>query len=75
MQETCCEYITLVLKKEFQNTSSTLPNYRVSVREAGIYKDYAGTPRRASRSRWGNNFSPTMPSVPQLSVHYSGATY
>ena len=53
MAEACCEHMTIVLRKERRNTSKTLPNQCVSMREAGFCKDYAGTPFMASRFHWG----------------------
>ena len=55
MQEACCENMTVVLGKELQNTSKTLPNHSTSMRGAGFCKGYAGTPLLESRFRGGTH--------------------
>lgn len=47
--------MTVVLGKELQNTSKTLPNHSTSMRGAGFCKGYAGTPLLESRFRGGTH--------------------
>lgn len=61
IQEACCDYMTIVVGKESQNTSKSLPNQCVSMRKAAFCKTMPGHPSWRRVSIRERKFFPTTP--------------